>query len=221
MITNKNRNTICGVFFSSGNRKMGFIPSFSTMPGPASEGGSCDEENCKYCYNTCYAKNHCSRANPTYKANQKIAEESPMTVFEAALEFFNRPSTPRFFRWFVSGDFISQKFLYTVLRVCLAVPEVLHLAFSKRFSFVEKCISRIKKVSNLSLILSGWRGMPIPKRLLKHFVFSWVDDGGTEYWKEKRPEGYNFQYCPGNCDACGFCWKVKREDNTDVVFHKH
>ena len=161
MITNKNRNTICGVFFSSGNRKMGFIPSFSTMPGPASEGGSCDEENCKYCYNTCYAKNHCSRANPTYKANQKIAEESPMTVFEAALEFFNRPSTPRFFRWFVSGDFISQKFLYTVLRVCLAVPEVLHLAFSKRFSFVEKCISRIKKVSNLSLILSGWRGFVV------------------------------------------------------------
>ncbi len=220
-MTLNSKNVIMGIFISSGNRKMGYIPSFSTLPGPESVGGSCDQENSKYCYKFCYAKNHCMRAKPTYKQNQDIAVKSPETVFDSIVNYLTRFAAPKHFRWFVSGDFVSQKFLYTVLRICSAVPDVLHLAFSKRFSFVSKCVAKIKKTLNLSLILSGCRDMPIPKRLLNNFVFSWIDDGGDEYWKEKRPAGYRFRECPGKCDDCGICWRLRKADNTDIIFHKH
>lgn len=213
---------IKGVYISLGNDKMGQVPSVSLMPGPISQGGSCDECCKDFCYKECYAKNHCLRgAKHTYIANQKIAIESPTTIKEAVIEYLNRISSGRFFRWFVSGDIISPDFCETILDTCDTIFQVCHLMFSKRFSIIDRFMKRILNTINLSTILSGWRGMSIKKRFLNNFVFAWVDDGGDEYWLKKRPEGYHFFHCPGNCDLCGFCWRVRKKDCIDLIITKH
>lgn len=178
---------------------MGNIPSVSLVPG-------LDCGNCSKCLKGCYAMKAYRMYPATrdaYHRNSDMAHNDRGSYFQQiADELVSNPT--RFFRWHVAGDILDQDYLNRMVDMAVFFPGVRFLCFTKRFD-----IRFGRLPENLTIILSVWPGMPLPRN--RTLPRAYMQDG-TE---TRIPKGA--RECPGSCEDCKLCYGLKGS----VVFNKH
>ena len=198
------------VKISSGNSKMGAIPSVSLPAGVTCR------QDCE-CSKKCYAK-RLERMRPSvhqaYQHNYDLLTHDSDTYWrevEASIMM------SRFFRYHVSGDIPDNVYLALMIEIAERNPHCEMLCFTKKYNLVNDHLdfgSTIPK--NLHIIFSGWRGMKMvnPYNLPEAHVR--YRDGTTTARENAKP-------CGGNCTECaitdGGCWTAKHGEQ--VVFNEH
>lgn len=202
------------VSISSGNTKMGKVASVSLLPiltCPGRCNGTCGDK--------CYAKK-LALLRPTvaraYARNTMVARLAPHAFFKAVRSAMMKAE---YFRFHVSGDLPSARYLHEVINACKVAPHCQVLMFTKRYELVNKYI---------------WDGGSLPKNL--HCLFSgWTNlfptgsgfnpynlPETTVYAKDEdiRPE---WTLCGGNCLDCaihdGGCWAAKPGETIAFKIH--
>jgi hypothetical protein len=191
------------VRISAGNSKLGFIPSVSFPPVVA-----CAADI--PCAKICYAVKMCRfRKNilVSYRANLRYATENPAGFFSDIGRYLEK-HTPRFFRFHVSGDFLSADYFRRCVELCRVFPSVRFLAFTKRHDLLPhpRAVPR-----NFAVVASMWPRWGAPPA---GYRCAWFQDG-----TETRAPRTALE-CPGNCETCGFCFNI-RKLGRDVIFWKH
>jgi hypothetical protein len=157
----------------------------------------------------CYACKFLERpiVRKNWTENTETIETDPIGFFRAIGEYLEE-NRPAFFRYWVGGDFPTQKTVNLACKLAKQFPAVKFLAFTKRwydgFNFAQA-------PANLAIIFSAWPTLPVPPR---DRPIAWLSDG-----RETRiPE--HAIHCPGRCDACGMCWELPKIGR-DVYFTIH
>lgn len=196
---------------SSGNAKMGKIPSVSLPPIV-----TCSPVACRTCGRKCYAKKICrysKEAAAAYNRNLDILKNNPALFWD---DVDRALKTSRFFRFNVSGDIYNKKYFE---KLCEVVKKNNHcevLIFTKKYDIVNDYLKKNKLPKNLHVLFSGWIGIEIdnPHNLPEaHVLFK---NGETS-----AKDGAI--YCSGNCFECainnGGCWSLKK--GQQVIFREH
>lgn len=123
----------------------------------------------------------------------------------------------RFFRFHVSGDIPDASYLARMVEVAGRQPHCQILCFTKRYELVDAYLTETGPFpTNLHLVLSAWRGLPMvnPHGLPEAHVR--YRDGSTT----ARPDA---KECGGNCTECarrdGGCWSLR--PGQQIVFNEH
>lgn len=191
------------VSISSGNTKMGKIPSVSLPAGTTCSPGL-------PCWKKCYARK-LENLRPTvrnaYERNYDILINEPDTYWrevEAVIML------SRYFRFHVSGDIVDTDYLARMVAVATTNPHCQILCFTKRYDIVNQYLQRgFLLPKNLHILFSVWKGLPVnnPFRLPEAHVL--YRDGTTTAIGAAV-------HCLGNCSTCastdGGCWGLKRGD---------
>jgi len=190
-----------------GNDKLGNIPNLSTMPGPAHTCGP----NSSVCLKGCYAVKFARwpSVRKCWQANTDIIMQAHATahwnnvIADVTEYLWARPS--EFFRWHVSGDFISGAHLEAALEVARATPDTLHLAYTKSLPAMARFLAvGPQGVPNFTLRLSQWPGLE---------YFGPIADGLPSFWldhDERAPA--DAVPCPSDCSVCQACWHRSVQD---------
>ena len=198
------------VKISSGNSKMGAIPSVSLPAGVTCR------QDCE-CSKKCYAK-RLERMRPSvhqaYQHNYDLLTHDSDTYWrevEASIMM------SRFFRYHVSGDIPDNVYLAHMIEIAERNPHCEMLCFTKKYNLVNDHLDLGGTIpKNLHIIFSGWRGMKMvnPYNLPEAHVR--YRDGTTTARENAKP-------CGGNCTECaitdGGCWTAKHGEQ--VVFNEH
>lgn len=198
------------VKISSGNSKMGAIPSVSLPAGVTCR------QDCE-CSKKCYAK-RLERMRPSvhqaYQHNYDLLTHDSDTYWrevEASIMM------SRFFRYHVSGDIPDNVYLAHMIEIAERNPHCEMLCFTKKYNLVNDHLDFGGTIpQNLHIIFSGWRGMKMvnPYNLPEAHVR--YRDGTTTARENAKP-------CGGNCTECaitdGGCWMAKHGEQ--VVFNEH
>lgn len=198
------------VKISSGNSKMGAIPSVSLPAGVTCR------QDCE-CSKKCYAK-RLERMRPSvhqaYQHNYDLLTHDSDTYWrevEASIMM------SRFFRYHVSGDIPDNVYLAHMIEIAERNPHCEMLCFTKKYNLVNDHLDFGGTIpKNLHIIFSGWRGMKMvnPYNLPEAHVR--YRDGTTTARGNAKP-------CGGNCTECaitdGGCWTAKHGEQ--VVFNEH
>lgn len=198
------------VRISSGNSKMGAIPSVSLPAGVTCR------QDCE-CSKKCYAK-RLERMRPSvhqaYQHNYDLLTHDSDTYWrevEASIMM------SRFFRYHVSGDIPDNVYLAHMIEIAERNPHCEMLCFTKKYNLVNDHLDFGGTIpKNLHIIFSGWRGMKMvnPYNLPEAHVR--YRDGTTTARENAKP-------CGGNCTECaitdGGCWTAKHGEQ--VVFNEH
>ena len=196
------------VTISRGNRKLGAIMNVSLTPIECCPPGvPCANEGC---YALKPYRLYPGTRN-AWKTNARIARTDPKTYFSQIARAIAR-KRPRYFRWHVAGDILSDEYLHQMCRIASHNPRTRFLAFTKAFNIVNGYENARALPGNLAVIFSGWPGMRIDNP--HGHRIAWMQDG-TE---DRVPE--NAIECPGSCDRCRICFALLKLDR-DVVFYKH
>ena len=199
------------VSISTGNRKMGAIPSVSLPPVTTCAPGV-------PCAKKCYACKMC-RIYPTvraaYERNMRILRADPEQYFHQIDSYLK---SVRFFRWHVSGDIPSAEYFENMVKCAINNPHCEQLAFTKQYDIVNDWIA---EHGNL------------PKNL--HVIFSLWD----ENWNTRVSNPHNLpcsavifrgqsadeysNVCGGNCFECDCrgvgCWAMTSGET--IAFYEH
>ena len=196
-------HNINGVRISEGNVKTGEIASVSLPPKVTCP--ACP------CWSKCYAdklQQFRKEVKAAWQGNLDVLSRDRDLYFYS-IEQYLASKQPDFFRFHVSGDFPDQDYLDRVIQLSRDYNDGCNfLAFTKRFGFHYRDLP-----SNLSIVFSAWPGATMPDRR-KNLPIAWVQDG-----TETRIPNDAIQ-CPGNCETCGLCWKLK-DVGHDVWFKIH
>lgn len=198
------------VKISSGNSKMGAIPSVSLPAGVTCR------QDCE-CSKKCYAK-RLERMRPSvhqaYQHNYDLLTRDSDTYWrevEASIMM------SRFFRYHVSGDIPDNVYLAHMIEIAERNPHCEMLCFTKKYNLVNDHLDFGGTIpQNLHIIFSGWRGMKMvnPYNLPEAHVR--YRDGTTTARENAKP-------CGGNCTECaitdGGCWTAKHGEQ--MVFNEH
>lgn len=198
------------VKISSGNSKMGAIPSVSLPAGVTCR------QDCE-CSKKCYAK-RLERMRPSvhqaYQHNYDLLTHDSDTYWrevEASIMM------SRFFRYHVSGDIPDNVYFAHMIEIAEHNPHCEMLCFTKKYNLVNDHLDFGGTIpKNLHIIFSGWRGMKMvnPYNLPEAHVR--YKDGTTTARENAKP-------CGGNCTECaitdGGCWTAKHGEQ--VVFDEH
>ena len=190
---------------SEGNRKLGTIPSISF---PATTEGGCPPN--APCRAKCYArKPYAKSSQKAYRRNLEAYEKGE---YWSRLSGWMQWKTPRFFRFNVSGDVLSEKYVAEMIEFCREHGGVKFLVFSKRYELFAD-IHPLDLPENLSVVLSAWPGWATPREVgAGHYPVAWIETD------PRAPEGAI--PCQGHCDTCGVCWGLARR-GIDVVLPLH
>lgn len=193
------------VNISTGNTKMGHIPSVSLPPVESCRPG------CP-CAKKCYAVK-ISRIRPNvaacYRRNLDAWRSDPKGY---ALQVAAAAITTRYFRWHVAGDIPDDTYFQMMCKVAIDCPGTNFLAFTKRWDIVNPYADRIPH--NLQVIYSAWGDLlpENPHELpVAHVIFRGAEPDPS--WK----------ICGGNCTDCickGIgCWELQRGEH--IAFYEH
>ena len=195
---------------SSGNAKLGSIPSVS-LPAGVTCRADCS------CQKKCYAKKLerlRKSVRDAYQHNLCVLRDNPETYWrevEASIMM------SRFFRFHVSGDIPDVYYLNHMVDIAERNPHCEIMCFTKKYGIVNSYLDVGGIIpKNLHLIFSAWRGLKMenPHRLPEAHVR--YRDGTTTAHE-------NAVQCSGNCTECalteGGCWSLK--DGQEVVFDEH
>lgn len=195
------KRSIC---ISNGNSKLGSIPNVSLIPGR-----DCGDVPCK---RECYALKAWRQYKDTRAAwtrNSRAAHSDPAEYFGQLRDYLNRKN-PRWFRWHVAGDILSQSYLESMKSIASDFPKTRFLAFTKRHD-----LRYANLPSNLAIVFSFWPGWGTEEKVRETGLpIAWMQNG-----EESRVPTTAVE-CPGSCENCAMCWNLKAI-NRDVVFHKH
>lgn len=197
------------VKISKGNSKLGAIPSVS-LPSIK----TCRECACR---EKCYAQK-LERLRPAvrnaYQHNLEVWIKDPDTYWrevEASIMM------SRFFRFHVSGDIPSFKYLVNMVAIAKRQPHCEVLCFTKKYNLVNEFIEQGGELpSNLHMIFSGWVGLDMANPFSLPEAHVRYRDGSTTA-REDAIE------CSGNCTECalteGGCWNLQK--GQQVIFNEH
>ena len=198
------------VKLSKGNTKMGTVLSVSLAPIK-----SCGAA--LPCFKSCYAAK-LSRLRPLCRAawdgNWKMAmarrDQYMAQIKEAILK-----QLPAMFRWHVAGDIPDKAYLLDIIATAYLTPATKHLVFTKKYDLLSQ-LCRVRLLpTNLSIVMSAWPGLELPKPLLKKFPVAYMKDPKDP---DKRiPE--SAVQCDGGCTKCGLCWRMKAGESTFFLKH--
>lgn len=172
------------------------------------------------CKATCYAckgAQQISNVQASYYRNFRLYMENADSFFEQVYYKIKFSGLPKV-RWFDSGDIPDYEFLERMVKLAKDTPSVKHMAFTKRYEWVNKWITDNGDLpENLNIIFSAWDKLwdvPNPHGLGVAYV-----DFNDKKLNPEFPE--NAFVCPGRastCSVCGVCWSKKVKA---VVFHQH
>lgn len=195
---------------STGNSKMGSIPSISLPAGLTCR------DDCE-CSKKCYAK-RLERMRPSvmssYQHNYDILKNEPNTYWretEASIMM------SRFFRFHVSGDIVDSRYLTHMIEVSERNPHCEILCFTKKYDLINEYLNNGKKIpKNLHIVFSAWRGLRMDNPYFLPEAHVRYRDGNTT----ARDDAL---ICKGNCTDCALtnegCWTL--ESGGQVVFYEH
>lgn len=197
------------VKISKGNSKLGAIPSVSLPSIKTCRNCACQEK--------CYAQK-LERLRPAvrnaYQHNLEVWLKDPETYWrevEASIMM------SRFFRFHVSGDIPSFKYLINMVEIARRQPHCEILCFTKKYNLVNELIEQGGELpSNLHMIFSGWVGLEMANPFSLPEAHVRYRDGSTT----SREDAIE---CSGNCTECalteGGCWSLQK--GQQVVFNEH
>ncbi len=197
---------------STGNSKLGTIPSISLLP-------VFDCGNCAACKKLCYDLRYdmiYTGCRFSRTVNSAIANTNLQRYFRE-IDAWLTLNYPRAFRWHVGGDIKSDAYFAGMIDIAVKHSDIKFLVFTKMFSIVNEYLDDGGVIpGNLKVIFSGWPGMdmPNPHRLPSaHPLF----DGGLTSAHDGA------KLCTGNCTECvrenRLCWAM--DENEEVVFPVH
>lgn len=197
------------VKISSGNSKMGSVPSVS-LPSI---------KTCRQCacQSKCYAQK-LERLRPAvrnaYQHNLEVLINEPETYWR---EVEASVMMSRFFRFHVSGDIPTAEYLANMVAVAGRNSHCEILCFTKRYEMVNEFIEQNGELpSNLHMIFSGWIGLDMVN------PFS-LPEAHVRYRDCSTTACDNAVECGGNCTECamtdGGCWSLQK--GQQVVFNEH
>lgn len=197
------------VKISSGNSKMGSVPSVS-LPSI---------KTCRQCacQSKCYAQK-LERLRPAvrnaYQHNLEVLINEPETYWR---EVEASVMMSRFFRFHVSGDIPNAEYLTNMVAVASRNPHCQILCFTKRYEMVNEFIAAGGVLpNNLHMIFSGWAGLEMQNPFALPEAHVMYRDGSTTAREDAIP-------CGGNCTECalteGGCWNLQK--GQQVVFNEH
>lgn len=207
------KETIETVTISTGNRKMGAVPSVSLLPFLTCPG------RCKgTCGNDCYAAkiaNLYGSVLKSYAKNTALWLKNP-DVYWTQVNKAMRGT--RFFRFHVSGDIPNYEYLKAMVASAINNEHCEVLVFTKRYELVNKYCKenggRHAIPKNLHILFSGWKGL----KPVNPYNFP-----ETNIFTSEKDCNENWLICGGNCFECGCaglgCWKAS--DGETVAFKKH
>lgn len=196
------------VSISTGNRKMGAIPSVS-LPACI----TCNQNA------PCFAKCYAAKLERIY-TNTRNAYARNLDILEADagaywLQVKAAAMTTRFFRFHVSGDIPNAEYLYNMVALAWELPNTKFLAFTKQYNIVNDFLDNGGRwPDNLKIIFSNWGAwkcenaynLPTCEIILKG--------------SEPAP---NWKICGGNCTACACagigCWELKNGETIAIYEH--
>ena len=197
------------VSISTGNRKMGAIPSVSLPPIVTCPAG------CP-CAKKCYAAKM-ARIYPSvrkaYQNNLDILQSNPGEYWHQVNQAVK---INRYFRFHVSGDIPTPEYFAEMVNVARQNPGTEILVFTKRYQIVNDYITESGKLpENLHLIFSQWGDnwtVPNPHNLPTAAVI----------FKGQEPAD-DWKVCGGNCTECACrgvgCWQLKQGET--IAFYEH
>lgn len=195
---------------SSGNAKMGTIPSIS-LPAGITCRGDCE------CQKKCYAKK-LERLRKTvrdaYQHNYDLLNQDSDTYWrevEASIMM------SRFFRFHVSGDIPDCVYFAHMIEVAERNKHCEILCFTKKFNIVNQHLDMGGTIpANLHIVFSGWKGLKMDNPYL-------LPEAHVRYRDGYTTASANAKECGGNCTECaiteGGCWTLK--EGEQVVFNEH
>ena len=188
---------------SEGNSKLGAVPSVSLPPIV-----TCSKN--LPCYKNCYALQQYKQYPNTrraYDRNLRRWKSNPDRYFGSIIWQIRRKGIV-LFRWHVSGDIPALSYIKGMIRVAEALPGTRFLVFTKRYDWVKG----VQFPKNVSMVLSAWPGLPLPKTSLP--IAFMCDESNPD------PRIKNALSCPGGCESCAKCWLLQRLQK-NVVFPLH
>lgn len=195
---------------SSGNAKLGSIPSISLPAGITCR------DDCG-CQKKCYAKK-LERLRKTvreaYRHNYDLLNQDSDTYWrevEASIMM------SRFFRFHVSGDIPDCAYFAHMIEVAERNKHCEILCFTKKFDIVNQHLDVGGKIpKNLHIIFSGWKNLKMNNPYL-------LPEAHVRYRDGYTTASDNAKECTGNCTECaitdGGCWTLKSGEQ--VVFNEH
>lgn len=195
---------------SSGNAKLGSIPSIS-LPAGITCRGDCE------CQKKCYAKK-LERLRKTvrdaYKHNYDLLNHDSDTYWrevEASIMM------SRFFRFHVSGDIPDCVYFAHMIDIAERNKHCEILCFTKKFDIINQHLDMGGTIpANLHIIFSSWKGLKMDNPYL-------LPEAHVRYRDGYTTASDNAKECGGNCTECaitdGGCWTLKSGEQ--VVFNEH
>lgn len=180
------------VSISTGNKKMGAIPSVSLPPVVTCH-------NCETCAKKCYAVKLMriyKSVKKAYYNNLDILNNDRNAYF---LQVKASAMTTRFFRFHVSGDIVDIDYLDRMVKLARDCKKTEFLAFTKNYDDVNNYFTNHRKPKNLHLF-------PTASVILK---------GQTPNPSHKICGG-NCSACA--CQGVG-CWELKKGET--IAFYEH
>lgn len=138
-------------------------------------------------------------------------------IYFKAINAVVQTYSPRLFRWHSAGDIPDVNYWFRMKSLATEHPNTKFMAFTKAYDTLKQARVRGEQYTpaNLTVILSGWPGMIVPKELSNTYPTAWMND-------PKRPDT-NIPNtaipCSGKCDSCGVCWVLKAGQS--VLFEHH
>lgn len=201
------------VHISTGNRKMGEVPSVSVLPLVTCS--KCARETCGR--GGCYALRMAlfrENVRISWAKNTVLLVRDPQRFYRGLIAWLacNRPDS---FRFNVGGDFGPVDYFDIAYSAADAFPDIEFLAFTKNYETVNQVIDDCGELpSNLHVVFSEWPGLAAynPYDLPVSVV---LEPG------DALPEGVKL--CGGNCFECRChgvgCWVLKQGEK--IAFYKH
>ena len=196
------------ISISTGNRKMGAIPSVSLPPVI-----TCPKN--APCAKKCYAAKLC-RIYPTvksaYQKNLDILNDNWSLYWE---QVRTAVATLKYFRFHVSGDIPNKGYFKEMVTTAEKNPETHFLAFTKQYNIVNDYIHAMGNLpNNLKIIFSEWDGLTIPN--------PYNLPTAAVIFRGQQPAP-NYKICGGNCSECACrgvgCWELKNGET--IAFYEH
>ena len=182
------------VAISNGNRKIGRVMNVSIAPLL-----TCG--NCSKCASYCYDIKACLQYENVRKARAKntaILQVNREKYFTEIRQKIARRKLHKYFRWHVAGDIPDIAYLDEMIAIARENPTFTFWTYTKMYGIVNNWCKQhgVENIpSNLHIMFSEWRGMPLNNPYnFPVFTVRFISQG------EKFLD--NVWICPGNCDIC-------------------
>lgn len=203
------------ISISTGNRKMGAIPSVS-LP-------ACVTCNPKApCFKECYARrmsSYRSNVRQAYENNLNLWKESPGDYFDGIREYIQKTGCKNF-RYHVSGDIPNVQYAMHIFMIATEFPRTRFLCFTKQYDIVNHAVEIWGKdvPDNLQILFSQWSDK-WNATIENPYKFPYA----RVIWKGTPESDFPKKTCCGNCTECyergTGCWTLKKGETIGLFEH--